>query len=70
MLWCSLMTHRVFLRLQGLNEAHKSVINTKSVTGAEDHLRCCGGFTGWLRTTRGGGSVCGYFSRGMMQRVL
>ena len=26
--------------------------STKSVIGAEDHLRCCGGFTGWLRTTQ------------------
>ena len=25
---------------------------TQSGAGAEDHLRCCGGYTGWLRTTQ------------------
>ena len=24
---------------------------TQTVAGAEEHLRCCGGYTGWLRTT-------------------
>ena len=37
--------------LQGLTEANKAN-NTKSVAGAEDHLRCCGSFIGCLKTTQ------------------
>ena len=49
--------------------------DTKCVEGAEENLRCCGGYRGWLRTTKvalvatGQAECCGSY-RGRLKNTM